>query len=38
MTALAVRKLARDVAVLAAVITLYFLMMLVVLPKLGFST
>lgn len=34
----AVRKLVRDLAVLAAVVALYLLMMSVVLPKLGFST
>lgn len=33
-----VRKVVRDLAVFAAAIALYLLLMLVVLPKLGFST
>ena len=34
----AVRKMLRDLALFAAVIAFYFLMMIVVLPKLGFRT
>lgn len=33
-----VRKILRDLTVLAAVIALYLLIMIVVLPKLGFAT